>query len=139
MSAGSLDHQFLLLRLANEVDVHADLALQHASNGDPPLNNATVVARMVEISERLAYPELAAQFRRLLEPPRLDVPALLQSSRVGSYLIRPPSSRPSRSEVVRSWKRRVRRVAAAVPGARRLRRYLRRRRVRAGIAHAEES
>jgi len=109
----------VLLRLANEVDEHADLGTHYCDKGDADIYSENALQAMAELADRLEYPKLAVAFRHVLDAERgVTVPAELQSSERGSMVRVSASYAPRASVSARMMAWRGRRLIASVPGVR---------------------
>ena len=71
----------LLVRLANEVDEHADFAIQYSDKGGFLRDSGDRLLPLAAAADRLECPKLAATFRRLFDEQRgVSVPSVLRAS-----------------------------------------------------------
>jgi hypothetical protein len=110
----------LLLRIANEVDEHADLGTRYCDKDGLVLYGEDAVKSMIALADALDSPRLADECRHVLEAERgVVVPDVLRSDGRASALVVPASYGPRPSLRARSLLRRVRRMLASIPGVRR--------------------
>jgi (p)ppGpp synthase/HD superfamily hydrolase len=104
---GAADREVVLIRLANELDDHLDLAALYCANADARRRQIDSGLRLsVVIAEELGCSELAARLERAFDLTLgASVPDALRTSRAASFAVRP----------VPMWRRRaawLRRIAA---------------------------
>ena len=112
----------LLLRVANEIDEHADFGSRYCDKGGLEIYGAGAIASMISLADALRAPRLGDECRRLrdCELDAARVPEVLRSTGVESGLIAPLSYWPRPPVMLRDAKRRARATARAIPGARSL-------------------
>jgi hypothetical protein len=109
----------LLMRLANEVDEHADFAIQYSDKGGFLRDSGDRLQPMAALADRLECPKLAATFRLLFDEQRgVSVPSVLRASTHTSPARASASFSARASSSGRAMVTRGRRLLVSVPGAR---------------------
>jgi (p)ppGpp synthase/HD superfamily hydrolase len=95
------DRDVVLIRLANELDDHLDLAVLYCANAEDRRRNITAGLRLaVEIAKELGFPELASSLDRTFDATlTAQIPSALRTNHPVSFLEPPPSpwrGRPAR-------------------------------------------
>jgi hypothetical protein len=109
----------LLLRLANEVDEHADFAIQYSDKGGFLRDSGDRLQPMAALADGLECPKLAATFRRLFDEQRgVSVPSVLRASTPISPVRGSESYAARLAASARATTKRGRQWLVSVPGAR---------------------
>jgi len=104
------DREVVLMRLANELDDHWDLAALHCANADARRRAIDAGLRLsVDIARDLGQPELASRLERAFDLTlAATVPDALRTGHRSSFAVRPPTSWRRGS----AWLRRIAGAAA---------------------------
>jgi hypothetical protein len=93
-SLGPTEHDLVVIRLANEVDVHTDLGARYFDRSEPLGTSDTRFATLAELADRMDERALADLIRNTAARERdADVPAVLWSTATRSSTIAPRSYR----------------------------------------------
>jgi (p)ppGpp synthase/HD superfamily hydrolase len=85
---GSLEREVVLIRLANELDDHLDLAMLYHADADERQRRSADLHVAVDIAKDLGFSELAASLDRALELTRIaSVPRTLRSVHSKSFRV----------------------------------------------------
>jgi hypothetical protein len=109
------ERDLALLRLANEVDEHADLGIRFADRGSDPAASDAVFAELAALAEKLHEFALADLLRRVASQEHdTTVPDVLRSSATRSLTTAPRSHRLRLELALRrtTWAQRLRRIPA---------------------------
>jgi hypothetical protein len=105
------DRDVVLIRLANELDDHLDLAALYCANAEDRRRKIGADLRLVvEIAKELGFPELASSLDRAFDATlTARIPSALRTKHAASFTVTPPSP----------WRRRSARVRQIVAAVRR--------------------
>lgn len=105
------DRDVVLIRLANELDDHLDLAVLYCANAENRRRNVAAGLRLlVEIANELGLPELASSLDRAFDATvTAQIPSALRTKHPVSFFVAPPSP----------WRRRSARLRQIFAGLRR--------------------
>jgi (p)ppGpp synthase/HD superfamily hydrolase len=110
----------LLLRIANEIDEHADFGTRFCDKGGLEMYRKEALQQMAVLADALGAPRLAGECRRVVDDePRAVVPEVLRSDGRAAAVVVPASYGRRPSVWTRSVLRRGRRALRHVPGVRR--------------------
>ena len=89
--------KILLIRLANELEDHLDLATLYSGPAKSKMDNN--LPRFIELAEALGLPSLAAAFTTVYgQAESASVPAALRSDRQGSFVMVPKGPRQAAAQ-----------------------------------------